>query len=621
MAPRIFSRREVYDVLREVFGHDEFRIGQPDVVRSILQGRETITVLPTGGGKSLCYQLPALLFEGTSLVISPLIALMRDQVMALSARGVAAASFHSNQEIEERRESERAVANGEIKILYVSPERLGSPRFLDLVSSLDIPFVAIDEAHCVVRWGHEFRSAYLEIGPFLTRLRPRHVAAFTATATPELREELGSALGMAEPTLFVRGFFRENIHLSAERCDSEHGRQKRLQSLVEQREGKAPALVYGATRAMCEETAAFLRDEGLRAEHYHAGCTPEHRRRVQDAFLADELDAMVATNAFGMGIDKPDLRVLVHISLPPSFEDYYQEIGRAGRDGLQSHATLLWRGKDYRTRSFLAEQQESPELRAAALRRLNRLYQTLQGRGCLWRRILEYFGDPEARDLADGCGACARCLEGDADLRTLEGVEHENAVAALICLQEVDGQIGRKKMAGVLKGSKAQGVPDWHPSFGFLKRLTLPAIEELLQALLDAGYAQVIGTDYPKLGLSAEGESLLKNGGAVVIHGSANPSGPARSSRSRAATVPPAIEDGDPVLVAALKAWRTERARDQAVPAYVVFPDRTLHALAAQRPGTMEELLEVPGIGPARAEAIGAAVLKLLAAGEDGLEA
>jgi len=601
MTPRVFSRREVYGVLREIFGHEEFRLGQPDVVRSILQGRETITVLPTGGGKSLCYQLPALLFEGTSLVVSPLIALMRDQVMALQARGVAAASMHSNQEMHERREVEQALANGQIKLLYVSPERLASPRFLDLMSSLHIPFVAIDEAHCVVRWGHEFRSAYLDIGPFLGRLKPRHVAAFTATATPELRDELGSALGMDEPALFVRGFFRKNIHLSAERCDSEPARLRRLQALVEARQGPAPALVYGATRAACEETAAFLREAGLKAEHYHAGCEPEHRRRVQDAFLADKVDAMVATNAFGMGIDKPDLRLLVHISLPPSFEDYYQEIGRAGRDASEANAILLWRGKDYRTRSFLAEQQESPVIRDAALRRLNRLYQTLQGRGCLWRRILEYFGDPAAHELNQGCGACARCLEGDGDLRTLEGDEYEDALAALLGLQEVDGSVGRKKMAGVLKGSRAQGVPDWHPSFGSLKRMTLVAIEELLQALLDAGYARVIGTDYPKLGLSPEGESILNEGGEIVVHGSPG------------AAQPAAAGDADPALEKVLRAWRLEQSQKLSVPAYRIFPDRTLEALAARRPTTVDALLAVPGIGPAKVDAYGEAILKLLA--------
>jgi len=601
MTPRVFSRREVYGVLREIFGHEEFRLGQPDVVRSILQGRETITVLPTGGGKSLCYQLPALLFEGTSLVVSPLIALMRDQVMALQARGVAAASMHSNQEMHERREVEQALANGQIKLLYVSPERLASPRFLDLMSSLHIPFVAIDEAHCVRPLGHEFRSAYLDIGPFLGRLKPRHVAAFTATATPELRDELGSALGMDEPALFVRGFFRKNIHLSAERCDSEPARLRRLQALVEARQGPAPALVYGATRAACEETAAFLREAGLKAEHYHAGCEPEHRRRVQDAFLADKVDAMVATNAFGMGIDKPDLRLLVHISLPPSFEDYYQEIGRAGRDASEANAILLWRGKDYRTRSFLAEQQESPVIRDAALRRLNRLYQTLQGRGCLWRRILEYFGDPAAHELNQGCGACARCLEGDGDLRTLEGDEYEDALAALLGLQEVDGSVGRKKMAGVLKGSRAQGVPDWHPSFGSLKRMTLVAIEELLQALLDAGYARVIGTDYPKLGLSPEGESILNEGGEIVVHGSPG------------AAQPAAAGDADPALEKVLRAWRLEQSQKLSVPAYRIFPDRTLEALAARRPTTVDALLAVPGIGPAKVDAYGEAILKLLA--------
>ncbi|MHC4952976.1 MAG: RecQ family ATP-dependent DNA helicase [Planctomycetota bacterium] len=609
-APRIFSRREVYGALQEAFGHEEFRVGQPDVVRSILQGRETITVLPTGGGKSLCYQLPALLFEGTSLIISPLIALMRDQVMALRARGVAAASLDSNQDYGERRDVEHALAEGQLKLLYVSPERLGSERFLDLVSSLDIPFVAVDEAHCVVRWGHEFRSAYLEIGPFLQRLQPRHVAAFTATATPELRDELGSALGMADPVIYVRGFFRENIHLAAERCDSDAGRLDRLLELVKAREGSAPALVYGATRAACEETAAFLRADGLRAEHYHAGCEPQHRRDVQDAFLADEIDAMVATNAFGMGIDKPDLRLLVHVSLPPSFEDYYQEVGRAGRDGLDSNAVLLWRGSDYRTRSFLAEQQENPVSREAALRRLNRLYQTLRGRGCLWRRILEYFGDPQARELGDGCGACTRCLDGDSDLHKLEGDAHENAVAALACLLEVDGALGRKKIAGILKGSAAQGVPDWHKAFGSLKRLTLAAIEELLQSLLDSGYAAVRGTEYPTLGISREGLDALHGGGDIVVLGAPEPSRTAR----RKEPAEPAWDEADPALVSALKEWRAEQARERGVPPYVVLHDKSIAALAARRPATLPELLEIPGIGPAKAESFGEALLGLVSA-------
>ncbi len=609
--PRIYSRREVYEVLRERFGHAEFRLGQADVVRSILRGRPTITVLPTGGGKSLCFQLPALLFAGTTIVISPLIALMRDQVMALRSRGIAAASLHSNQDYSERSDVERAFVAGELKMLYVSPERLATPRFLELIEQVQIGFVAVDEAHCVVRWGHEFRSAYLDIGPFLQRLRPPHVAGFTATATPELREELGTALAMTDPAIFVRGFFRENIRLSAERCDSDAGRWDRLREVVEGREGKAPALIYAATRAVCEETAGFLRDHGIRADHYHAGCEPEHRRRVQDAFLADEIDAMIATNAFGMGIDKPDLHTLVHISLPPSFEDYYQEVGRVGRDGGASRAVLLWRGADYRTRSFLAEQNELPLAREAALRRLNRLYQTLRGRGCLWRQILEYFGDPQAADMGQDCGSCARCLDGDNDLRTLEGVERAAALNAIACIDQLDGQRGRKKTAGILKGSTAQGIPDWPREFGALKHLTLPAIEELIQSLLDAGYVAVVGTEYPTLGITREGSEVLSSEGPVVVHASAMPAVPKRKSKSKAKPAQD-LGDADPILLDELKAWRGEQARERGVPAYVVFHDKTLLALATARPRTEAELLDITGIGPSKVEKFGAGLLGVL---------
>ncbi|MCZ6785925.1 MAG: ATP-dependent DNA helicase, partial [Planctomycetota bacterium] len=569
-----YPRRDVYRVLRETFGHEEFRLGQVDVVRSILLARQTIAVLPTGLGKSLCYQLPALLFPGTSLVISPLIALMRDQVLALRARGISAAALHSNQSTAERGAVERALRAGELKLLYVSPERLGSPRFLDLLESARIEFVAVDEAHCVVRWGHEFRKAYLEIGPFLKQLRPRYIAAFTATATPELREDLGEALGFDDPTIFVRGFHRENLRLATERAASDDARLARLLELTRGREGPAPALVYVATRAGSEEAATHLCKNGLRAAHYHGGCAADARRAAQDAFLADELDALVATNAFGMGVDKPDIRLLIHLSLPGSFEDYYQEVGRAGRDGNPAETMLLWRGRDYRTRSFLAEQQESALAREGALRRLNRFYVAARGRGCLWRSILEYFGDPKAGELGHGCGTCARCRDGRSELHAVSGEEHRAALDVLTGVDELHGRFGRKKVAGILKGSKAQGVPNWPGCFGSLARLSIPTIEEWLQRLLDAGYLQIFGTEYPVLGISGTGVEALGGKIDVSVHGSEEPA------------APPDYSDADPRLVRALKAWRTELARDVGLPAYTILHDKTLHALAALRPKT-----------------------------------
>jgi ATP-dependent DNA helicase RecQ len=305
-----------------------------------------------------------------------------------------------------------------------------------------------------------------------------------------------------------------------------------------------------------------------------------------------------------MGIDKPDLRLLVHANLPPSFEDYYQEVGRAGRDGKASRAVLLWRGADYRTRSFLAEQQESQVVREAALRRLNRLYDTLRGRGCLWNRILEYFGDPQAAELGGGCDACARCLEGGADRRTLQGGERDHALSVLACLRELDGQLGRKKIAGILKGSTAKGVPDWPKAYGSLKQLTLPMIEEWVQILLDSGYSRIDGTEYPTIGLSRLGLDALEQKGDLVVLGSPAP------AKVKAVRPPPA--DADPALVATLKEWRLNQAREQGVPAYVVMHDRALHALAAMRPATPEGLLDVPGIGPAKVESYGAALLDLL---------
>jgi len=603
----------------------DFRPGQADVVRSIGCGRPTIAVMPTGGGKSLCYQLPAALLPGTSLVISPLISLMRDQVLALRARGYAAGNLDSTQGFEERAAVERAFVAGRLKLLYVSPERLQAPRFLDLLARVQVPFVAIDEAHCVLRWGHEFREAYLQIQPFLERLRPACVAAFTATATPELRQELGAALGMRDPALFVHGFFRPNLHLADWRLTNEAGRMRQLVQLVRGREGPAPALIYAATRQKTEDAAAALEAAGLRAAFYHAGVEGERRRRVQDAFLADELDALAATSAFGMGIDKPDLRLLVHLSMPRSFEDYYQEIGRAGRDGRDARVVLLWSGRDFRTQAFLVERNEDPLQRAAAARRLHRVHEALQSNLCLWRRLLEYFGDPDVAQVVPQCGSCARCEGAAGVARALEPREQDLArqvLASLAAHEDLRRSFGRRRFLAILRGSRARGIPEQAPGYGCARGVSGKELGALLQALMDAGLAGTRGGEYPVLTVTPRGRELLaeEDGEAWRLPLAAAPEPP--PARPRAAAAPRSPEPQEPLdpleaeLFGRLKTWRARVAAAQGRPAYVVATNRSLLALARMQPREEEDLLAVPGLGPKRVARYGRALLSLVAGEE-----
>lgn len=628
----VFSRRQVYGVLEEAFGFQEFREGQVEVIRSILGGEQTIAVLPTGAGKSLCYQLPALLFEGTSIVVSPLIALMRDQVRALTRLGIAAASMDSNQSFEERRATEEDFVNGRLKLLYVSPERLATPRFLELISGVSVPFVAIDEAHCVMRWGHDFRPAYLEIPPFLEAARPSFLAAFTATATPELREELGAALHMSNPVVYVRGFHRPNLHLSTDRMDGNAQRTARLVELVKAREGKAPALIYGATRAACEEAAAALRKAGMNAIHYHAGCAPVDRTEAQEAFLEDELDALVATNAFGMGIDKPDIRLLVHMHLPKSFEEYYQEFGRAGRDGLDSRAVLLWRRADYRTNDFLVSQwsgegEADPVVLAGGRRRLHRIYEAMGSRVCIWRRVLQYFGDPQASALGDNCGSCSRCAFPATPARTLEGDQLTTVLTLLGGAEELHGRYGRKKVAATLRGSRAQGIPTDATCHGGLATTPLALIEALLQVLLDTGHLALEGSEYPLVALTDRGRGAVDGNGPIKMTWPESVGGPPprkgrgrrKSSAKEAASIPDSPEERAAFLATdlgdKLQAWRRGKATMLILPAYVVLTDRSLAEVVAARPGSDAELLALYGFGPAKVKRYGADLLRLVREG------
>jgi ATP-dependent DNA helicase RecQ len=603
-----FTRDQVMMVLSDVFGHAELRPGQAEVIRSILAGGPTVAVLPTGAGKSLCYQLPGLLFGGTTLVVSPLIALMRDQVQALRKAGVQAASFDSAQSPAERRAAEDEFVAGNLHFLYVSPERLSNQYFLYMLkrAATTISLVAIDEAHCVARWGHDFRPDYMNIDKFLEWLQPNHTAAFTATATPELRDELGTALGFDNPDVFVRGFLRDNITIETRKMNSDDARTAEAVQLIKHRDGDSPALVYAGTRRACEELVDNLARQGLRAAFYHGGCDGESRTIVQDQFINNELDALVATNAFGMGIDKPDIRLLIHLHLPRSFEDYYQEFGRAGRDGEPSLAVMLWRGKDYRTHDFLIKQSDdgaSPDPRHvdASMRRLSRVYDWAQSSVCSWRRVLDYFGDPDVIEITDGCGQCCRCARSISNPpQAVSGKQFDIAHTIIKSVALSSIKYGRKKNAAILCGSKAATIPQHAVGHGALQGQTLAAVEEIIQSLLDAGYLAVTGSEYPVIDITSKAKSVLDNNNDILI--------------SLDSVVPQTAGAIDANLAAVIKEWRNVKAKEMGVPAYRIFSNKVLEQIASRAPENESELLKVPGIGPAKADEFGYELLEAMKA-------
>ena len=630
---RIFTRGEVYAALRGRFGLREFRPGQAEILRALLQGRHALAVLPTGAGKSLCYQLPAVLLPGTTLVLSPLIALMEDQVQALRSRGIAAGCLHGKQETGERLRTLRDLAAGRLDLLYAAPERLALDGFRAALARTEVPFVAVDEAHCVYQWGHDFRPAYLEIRGFLEELRPGRVAAFTATATPEVREQVARALGLEDPAVVVRGFHRTNLALETRRVRNEEERRERLLEAARDSAGGGVVLAYARTRRQAEETAAFLRESGLRALHYHGGAGAGERGEAQEAFLGDGLDVLVATNAFGMGIDKADLRLVVHLALPMSFEDWYQELGRAGRDGEPARNLVLWSGQDWRTADFLLRRSAEDDggadparvqaFREAALRRLNRVQEAFRGGVCLWRRILDYFGDPEAADLAEGCGHCTPCREPGRAPQAVGGREGAFLRRVLTGCARVGPRFGRRRLAALLAGSTAGQVPQEHPAHGFLRGETAARIQGAVDALLEAGYLRLRGDEYPVVALARKGREALGEEGDLVLRWDGGQAARAERSPARAARRKHLeaeeradARDADSALLGRLKAWRRKRAREMGVPPYVILIDRSLLALAARRPATEEELLAIPGIGPTKAARHGAELLALVSGQE-----
>jgi ATP-dependent DNA helicase RecQ len=610
----------------ERLGYERFRPGQLEAIQTLLDQGRLLLVAPTGGGKSLTYQLPATLLRGTTLVVSPLISLMNDQVTALQARDVPATYLASTLPAEEARRRMAAARRGEYKLVYVAPERLAFPGFRAMAEELDCPLVVIDEAHCITEWGHDFRPEYLQIRHVLRALPRARVLACTATATPVVRDEILAQLGLdAETPQLVRGFARPNLALRAQETNSGRERQAATDACLAEvlgTPGSRPgcAIVYAPTRKKAESEAERLSKRGWRAAAYHAGLSSEARERAQSRFTRGELQVVVATNAFGMGIDRADVRAVVHLAPPGSMEAYYQEVGRAGRDGEPAIGLLLSSPPDMALRRRLLESPSDGLLPDPAVveHKWNlflELMRWTEGGSCRHDAILRYFG---TEDIAHGgCGRCDVCTSlgetpesDDADTQLL-------VRKALSGVARVHDRFGLVMAAKLLRGQTDPKLVsagyDGVSTFGVLRDHSEDWIVRLLRRCVTAGWVSFSGSERPTLLLTREGARVMKGqlpARLVLPPTSLQNRAPTNTVKSPRAAAE--LDAQDLQLFEALRAHRLEVARDEKVPPYVVASDRTLRDLARQRPTREESLLLVHGIGPGKAERYGAGLLRIV---------
>jgi ATP-dependent DNA helicase RecQ len=620
-----------------MFGYDSFRPGQEEAIDGILSGRDTLAVMPTGAGKSLCYQIPALLLPGMTIVISPLISLMKDQVNALRGAGCPAAYLNSSLNAQEYFQTIGEINSGNVKLLYIAPERLQrSDFFEDGTLPLKPPLVVIDEAHCISQWGHDFRTSYLEIAGFIKGIKPRPItAAFTATATPKVRDDIDRLLHLKKPLSINTGFDRPNLYFEVQKPGD---KKTALLECLEKRK-RLSGIVYCATRKAVDDLYDMLPRYGFSVTRYHAGLEDGERRKNQDDFLYDRKTVMIATNAFGMGIDKPNVRFVIHYNMPKNIESYYQEAGRAGRDGGPADCVLLYSGQDVRINEYLIthndeDTEPNPELQAHNRELLRQMTFYSTGNECLRRRLLAYFGETSPAY----CGHCSACLTGheDADV----SLEARKIISCVYRLKERRRSFGKTMIIDILRGSRNEkvvrfGLEDMSV-FGIMAGTDLRRIRAILDFLIDRGFLSSEGGEYPVVVLGSGYEEVLNeqrrivmklpktnNKEKVINKKERKSSGRSEQmpaelaiAMSKEKKIPVAggpVETGvDRELFEKLKGLRKEIAAKEGVPAYIVFSDASLRDMCRKKPVSLVQFSMVNGVGPAKLEKYGEAFIEVI---------
>ncbi|PHF01562.1 DNA helicase RecQ [Bacillus wiedmannii] len=561
------------ELLASYFGYSSFRRGQDETIKNVLDGKDTVCIMPTGGGKSICYQIPALVFEGTTLVISPLISLMKDQVDTLVQNGISATYINSSISITEVNQRIQLAKQGHYKLLYVAPERLDSMEFVDQLIDMKIPMIAIDEAHCISQWGHDFRPSYLHIHRILDYLPEKPlVLALTATATPQVREDICNTLGINQENTIMTTFERENLSFSVIKGQD---RNAYLADYIRQNQ-KESGIIYAATRKVVDQLYEDLMKAGVSVSKYHAGMSDTDRNEQQELFLRDEVSVMVATSAFGMGIDKSNIRYVIHYQLPKNMESYYQEAGRAGRDGLDSACILLYSSQDVQVQRFLIDQSTGESRFSNELEKLQNMTDYCHTEQCLQSFILQYFGEEPKED----CGRCGNCTD---DRESIDVTRESQMV--LSCMIRTNQRFGKQMIAQVLTGSKNKKVIEFNfhtlPTYGLLSNRSVKEVSEFIEFLISDELIAVEHGTYPTLKVTEKGKEVLLGKENVL-----------RKERVETRQI---VQDHP--LFEVLREVRKEIAQGEGVPPFVIFSDQTLKDMCAKMPQSDSELLTVKGIG------------------------